>query len=93
MKLLGNRVLVRLDPPPTESFVLVEHGKSKLQSTGIVLLLGSGGRRGGRPNLLPPDLRVGHRVHVDNSYGSQETDFNGQKCRVYSIRDVVAILG
>lgn len=83
MKLLGDRILVKLEKPNPTGALLVINGPV---NTGIVLLLGSGKR-------LPPELNVGGRVHLDVSYGNVQTAYQGQPANIFSIRDVLAILG
>lgn len=84
MRLLGNRVLVRLCDPAQPSVIITPESSRSLPAFGLVLQLGTG---------VTEPIKVNDLVQVDNAYGSVPYPKNETFQRIYSVRDLQLVLG
>lgn len=104
IKIQGNRVLVctpehpyspELTTIPGVTFrehgpakILIPEDNSRKVSEWEIVAIGGEGRSG-RPDET---LAVGQSVLIDHSMGFQAYEHEGRPCRIYSCRDILAIL-
>lgn len=85
MKALGDRVFVRVDPPPQKAGLIWLTRHRNPQSTGRVISVGTGKRMAGW------ELKPGDRVHF-KPYAGREIEFRGQPLLVLEPQDVLAVV-
>lgn len=90
---VGNTVLIKPATVADKSkggILLPEQSREKPQE-GTIIALGTGGRDE-RGNLIPFEVAVGDRVLL-SKYGATEVEVDGEKYKLASVEDLLAIIG
>lgn len=76
-----------------------EHMKNRKCCEWEIVLLGTHGKRNPKSILsrekrvpVPAELAIGQHVLIDHTMGFKEYEHNGDRCRIYSCEDILAIL-